>query len=364
MKVGSSFAGLNGFVWFLGVVENRNDPLKAGRCQIRIFGWHTDNLQLIPTADLPWCQPIQSLNTWDISKVPHDGEWVVGFFLDGESGQIPLYFGTIPAIPHVAADQSKGFSDQRTAAQIAVSPNASLYPMNLDEPTTSRLFRNENIDQTIVSKVNDSLKTGIEIAGGGSWDQPTSSYAAVHPFNEVKETESGHIMEFDDTKGAERINLYHKSGTYTEIRPDGSQVISVKANKFTITVQDDNIYIGGKYNVSADGDMNLKSGGILNLQIASDSIIKIDGDLTATIGGDVTASISGSVTASASGFDLTGPTNIIGDTTITGTLAIIGAVAATGIVSSDIDVSIAGKSFNEHTHGGVEGGSDETDPPS
>jgi hypothetical protein len=38
MKSITSFAGLNGFAWWMGVVENRNDPLKMGRCQVRIFG--------------------------------------------------------------------------------------------------------------------------------------------------------------------------------------------------------------------------------------------------------------------------------------------------------------------------------------
>ena len=47
----NNFMGLNGFVWFLGVVENRDDPLKLGRVQARIFGWHTDNKMKVPTTD-------------------------------------------------------------------------------------------------------------------------------------------------------------------------------------------------------------------------------------------------------------------------------------------------------------------------
>ena len=29
-------AGRNGFVWWVGTVESRQDPLKLGRCQVRI----------------------------------------------------------------------------------------------------------------------------------------------------------------------------------------------------------------------------------------------------------------------------------------------------------------------------------------
>ena len=29
------FMGLDGFIWFVGVVENRNDPAELGRVQVR-----------------------------------------------------------------------------------------------------------------------------------------------------------------------------------------------------------------------------------------------------------------------------------------------------------------------------------------
>ena len=32
----------DGFIWFIGVVESRtDDPLKAGRCRVRIYGYHS-----------------------------------------------------------------------------------------------------------------------------------------------------------------------------------------------------------------------------------------------------------------------------------------------------------------------------------
>ena len=57
------FAGLNGFVWWVGVVEDRaNDPLKLGRVRARILGWHADDKQLLPTNDLPWSQVMLPTN--------------------------------------------------------------------------------------------------------------------------------------------------------------------------------------------------------------------------------------------------------------------------------------------------------------
>ena len=127
MKSVTNFAGLNGFVWWVGVVENRNDPLKLGRCQIRIFGWHTDNLQLIPSKNLPWALPILPINDSKSFTTPVEGDYCVGFFMDGESGQFPIYFGVLPSIPLVAASQDPnapqmGFKDLRTTTQLTNSP--------------------------------------------------------------------------------------------------------------------------------------------------------------------------------------------------------------------------------------------------
>ena len=47
------FMGLDGFVWFTGVVEDRYDPDKLGRVRVRCLGYHTESKELIPTEDLP-----------------------------------------------------------------------------------------------------------------------------------------------------------------------------------------------------------------------------------------------------------------------------------------------------------------------
>jgi hypothetical protein len=94
----NNFMGLSGFVWWIGVIEDINDPLKNGRCKVRIFGWHTDNKSLLPTDDLPWSQQMLSINSpnsWGCLKTD---DWVVGFFLDGENAQFPVMFGLLPYI--------------------------------------------------------------------------------------------------------------------------------------------------------------------------------------------------------------------------------------------------------------------------
>ena len=36
-----AFMGKDGFVWWIGVVEERKDPKYLGRCKVRVLGWHT-----------------------------------------------------------------------------------------------------------------------------------------------------------------------------------------------------------------------------------------------------------------------------------------------------------------------------------
>ena len=50
----------------------------------------------------------------------------------------------------------------------------------------------------------------IFLLAGKTFGEPPSSYATKYPFNHVYETESGHVKEFDDTEGEERIREYHK----------------------------------------------------------------------------------------------------------------------------------------------------------
>lgn len=88
------------FNWWIGVVEDRNDPEKMGRVRIRIYGYHTPDKSVLPTKDLPWAFPIQpvtsaalsGLGTSPLGALP--GTWVIGFFIDGDDMQQPVYFGT------------------------------------------------------------------------------------------------------------------------------------------------------------------------------------------------------------------------------------------------------------------------------
>lgn len=92
------FAGKNGQVWFVGIVESRDDPAMVGRMKVRIFGWHDEDSTILPTEKLPWAQISLPANNSRASSLPKEGEWVHGFFIDGYAGQQPLILGVIPGI--------------------------------------------------------------------------------------------------------------------------------------------------------------------------------------------------------------------------------------------------------------------------
>ena len=105
------------FVWWEGVVEDRIDPLKLGRCRVRILGYHTNNKQDIPTDGLPWATPMQPITSAAMNGVgttplgPVEGTWVFGFFRDGKDAQDPVMLGTVGGIPQEPADPQLGFND-------------------------------------------------------------------------------------------------------------------------------------------------------------------------------------------------------------------------------------------------------------
>jgi len=93
-----NFIGKDGFVWWVGVLEDRADPLGLGRCKVRIFGWHNENKMELPTSDLPWALAMYPINNSRSFSSPRVGDWIVGFFMDTASGQAPIMMGVISGL--------------------------------------------------------------------------------------------------------------------------------------------------------------------------------------------------------------------------------------------------------------------------
>lgn len=225
--------GEEGFRWFIGSVESLDDPLNLGRVRVRVIGEHDDSIE---TEFLPFAQlmsPITSASVGGIGVSPTGiliGSRVIGFFIDGNEKQIPMIMGTY----HTYSEESESGH--------GVNP----------------LARGTNYVE----------KTSIG-------PEPSSSYNSKYPFNKVTSTQSGHIIEIDDTPEHERIHVYHKSGSYSEISSNGKRVTKIVDEDFEIIVKEKTLFVRGNISiVSENGKITLSSKE--DVKIKSDSVVKIE----------------------------------------------------------------------------------------
>ena len=326
----TNFLGLNGFYHFTGVVEDRNDPLYNGRLRVRCIGIHTDDKAILPTVDLPWASVIMPVTSSGISGLGQspsflvEGTWCFGYFRDGESMQEPVIMGSLPGNPFELSNPSKGFYD----------PNG-VYPKYKNETDVNRLAVNGQSEHLSLTLRKLARTTGIATADfnettasdgsvmvasdSDTWDQPTIPYLATYPFNHVFETESGHIREYDDSSGHERIYEAHKSGTSYEIDSQGNKVDIIKGNHYTIVSNNWQAQIRGNSDVTIDGrhkvyinksgaennhyDIQVGPNASVNIQVDSGDInlVTTTGKVNVNAGGDYNLKVGGNMTVSVAG---------------------------------------------------------------
>lgn len=519
------------FIWWTGVVEDRDDPEKLGRCRVRIFGFHTPDTTLLPTSDLPWATPLQSITSAASSGVGHTpvgivpGTWVMGWFLDGEDAQRPVIMGTIAGKPIPSEDAIARTKQQETDIGYVKSADgkvlrdeagnpiplpaksgvSDLPPLTAENISTlfkaiSKSLSNDNIstestdgnlgkyqfsvqrlielgyvsrplndeisetwtlfnhnwtglngmkskeiflsseseqdnamlvstkenyniliqlkkitetdnyrnvaglltvahvmgaknadklnkktkggklakdyfiignsalggtstdfeksidssgnylpvvdsDSTVLN--NDELKRlkgfqdpnkkypKIEYTNVGdinklaigdishlsflikdnkkvekipiantvkTWEEPSPAYGAVYPYNQVIETEAGHVIELDSTPGAERIQVFHKSGTYIEVDVNGTMVRKTVGDDYEIIDRNNFTYIKGSHNLTVEGRTNIL--------VKDDAKIEVDGDLSVTGHGDTSVSTAGTASIIANNFTVSAEQSI------------------------------------------------------
>ena len=95
------------------------------------------------------------------------------------------------------------------------------------------------------SRANLGINTSINNHENGHEGQ--------YPYIHSKQTESGHIIEHDDTPGKESVTIMHRSGSIIKMLEDGTIEISAK--------KDCNISADGNINISANGNINANASG-------------------------------------------------------------------------------------------------------
>jgi len=354
------------------VVEDNNDPLKISRVKVRIFGFHTELNELsqekfnfIDTAHLPWAEVMGGtafglVNGIGHSSVLSKGTWV-WCVLDHDDPNKPIIIGTIIGTTKKRQKYAdgEGFNDPD-----GVIP----FDARLEETDINRLARNEKLDQpsydknvsiygvkdTIHKIINDNVDTQTvitdSISGADvSQTEPNStSDATVYPNCSVLETPSGHVFEFDDTPANERIRLYHKSGSYMEIKPDGTFVQKSVANgageiNHYIHMSDVQEHIAKGVKSYIENNMEeIINGGIMK-NVKMDNFQHIGGFFQITADGNL---------------------EIVNDVKITGNLEVTNQITSIGSISSLAEVADSKGNlsslrtehdknvgvFNKHTH--------------
>ena len=293
-----------------GTVVDINDPEKLGRVKVNVYGLH-DN---IDTADLPWSMVMMPGNTPAKSGIGSSvnllvGTLVVGMCMD-KSMQEFMVMGTLPT-------KTDGTEDNNVRVRAEADPNA---------------------DEEL-----------------GSY-QPSSGYAPVYPYNNVMETESGHVKEYDDTPSAERIMERHKSGTQYEIGPNGSKVERIIKDNYQLVAGNDTIEVKGSVKIIVSGDAKLSVakdltanvGGMLETVVAGNAIATIAGTTTVLNTGDMNLTVSGEDSANLTIKSQYSTTEAAGSTTMhKGEIKLDGNVTVTG-TTKIVDGTIT---LDTHTHG-------------
>ena len=350
----SYFMGKDGFNWFVGVIEDRNDPDKAGRVKVRCLGYHSENIQDIPTEHLPWAHvmmPVTAGANSGIGFSPHfllEGTWVVGFFRD-PAKQEPVIMGALPGVNSTTTTKNtiaassevggksvkRGFKDPN-----GVYPTA-LYVGKVDTNAiaSQTVVWTKELEEGQAHHPSFTVKGGLEIddavhtkwtnASEAEIQQPVSTQANTkYPFNHVFETEVGHYVEFDDTVGNERIHIYHKAGTFIEIDPTGNVVIKTVGNVTNIVAGNMDTHVVGNYSLSVGGNMDVYAVGNLTEKVDGNRKTTITGAETLEITGAVTNTLKAALTEEITG-DVTQTLSATLTANITGAAAIKSSAAMT-----------------------------------
>jgi len=340
-EYGDSFVGGH-FLWFTGVIEDVNDPEEMGRYRVRCFGYHSENKGDIPTKDLPWANvmmPVTSASTSGIGQSATglvQGSWVIGFFRDGRNVQDPVIMGSIPSMFESRPEYSQGFSD----------PDR-VYPLedSLKKPDTPQPARKDYKDSAVYKSKQSSRNTvsTISTADAESWSlqDPASNIVPIYPDNHVYQSESGHVVEFDDTSGKERISVFHKSGSYDEVNAAGDRSVVIIGDSYEVVIKNKNIYIKGNLNLNVDGNMNTKVSENYTLDVGKEMKVTVGTKQEVSVGTNQTITVGEGQTMSITG---------IQDITATEGTKINNNVDVTGTITATVDVIAKGISLVGHKH--------------
>lgn len=169
-----NFVGKDGFYWWIGEVEDNEDPLNVGRVKVRVLNYYTNpaggSSVNLPTDDLPWATVLQHTaqagndRQGESSGQLQPGAIVMGMFMDGESAQMPLVMGVLRLNKGEITSEKKYILTGETIPE-GLGVNAATIP-----PGSASTINKEHIEPI----ANNSVALPNSGIGAGSSGAPSN----------------------------------------------------------------------------------------------------------------------------------------------------------------------------------------------
>ena len=186
--------GKDGFIWWLGQVceaktwehnypclpvnSQKDLPGFKRRVKVSILGWHTSDKKELKSEELPWAYCLLPVTagggTGGASESLNftGGEWVFGFFLDGEDGQQPVIIGVLDkstqndwrdTVPDARYVPFSGFSNKRVAPLTDMKKDGTVEKQPVGDA-------NVKVGDTGVQRTKTQAKETVRLERGSSED--------------------------------------------------------------------------------------------------------------------------------------------------------------------------------------------------
>lgn len=206
----TSFIGRDGFRWWIGQVppitvqgEQSNGGGWGNRLKVRILGYHPANPSELSDNDLPWAQVMLPTTTgsgagsYAVNPKIRPGDTVLGFFLDGDGGQIPVIMGCFGRTGEVPSTEYLApFMPFTGYTSRVKKPNGTLTPSEASEDSTEAQKSPRKVPTETVDKLNTKSEEktevsyhtsiGKKIVLGNSSDDNTAKGIEAETYNLIK----------------------------------------------------------------------------------------------------------------------------------------------------------------------------------
>ncbi len=191
----TNFLGRDGFIWWIGQIVDETqwagnfgghptqsvDEQKGFgfRYKVRIMGYHTASPTDLPDEDLPWASvlfPVTAGVSGGANSAPQlrQGDFVQGFFMDGEDGQQPVIMGVIGYNQYTAVMKNIPDTGFLPFSGYTVKDQVPQYNLPLKEKDSGASdAKAEDVEDSKINndKVIDSTVRAASVNDGASEEQ-------------------------------------------------------------------------------------------------------------------------------------------------------------------------------------------------